>query len=42
MQIFFASRSKVRAFAQGKTNGKVIDHGTQAAKRWAYKIEKKA
>lgn len=42
MQIFFASRSQARAFAKGKTQGKAVDNGTNAPKRWGFKIEKKA
>lgn len=38
MQIFFKSRTLVRAF--GSKNGKVVDHGANAptGRRWAFKI----
>lgn len=41
MTIFFATRTLARAF--GSKNGKVVDHGKDAAagRRWGFKIGRK-
>lgn len=39
MQIFFSSRTAQRAFKS--TNGKKVDNGTNAAKRWAFELTRK-
>ncbi|WYV99433.1 hypothetical protein NoPa_00094 [Pseudomonas phage vB_PpuM-NoPa] len=39
MQLFFASRTKARSFAQN-TGRKVVDKGVQASKRWAVAVKK--
>lgn len=42
MTIFFTSRTLARAF--GSNNGKVVDHGKDAApgRRWGFQIKKVA
>lgn len=39
MQIFFSSRTAQRAFKS--TNGKKVDNGTNAAKRWGFELTRK-
>lgn len=39
MQIFFSSRTAQRAFKSA--NGKKVDNGTSAAKRWAFELNRK-
>lgn len=39
MQIFFSSRTDQRAFKS--TNGKKVDNGTSAARRWGFELARK-
>ena len=41
MQLFFATRTKARTFAQA-SGRKVKDNGAQAAKRWSVVVKKEA
>jgi hypothetical protein len=40
MQIYFTSRASLRQFANKTNNGKAQDNGKEAAKRWAFKLNK--
>ena len=40
MQIYFTSRASLRQFASKTSNGKAMDNGKEAAKRWAFKLNK--
>lgn len=41
MQIYFNTRSSLRQFAAKASNGKAVDNGSNAAKRWGFQINSK-